>query len=142
MTNQEKKKWLMQYRAAEREERRLSEELERWHSRAESTTARYGADTGGGGDGRGLEHAAEHIALLAAQLERQQVELVRLRRELGMAIDAVPDARHRELLRLRYIDGRTWEQIAEVMELSYQWICHLHGDALNGFRLVDPVDNS
>ena len=40
MTNQEKKAWLMQYRAAEREERRLSEELERWRSRAESATAR------------------------------------------------------------------------------------------------------
>ena len=62
MTNQEKKAWLMQYRAAEREERRLCDELERWRSQAESATARYGADTGGGGDGRSLEHAAEHIA--------------------------------------------------------------------------------
>ena len=136
MTNQEKKDWLMQYRAAKREERRLSEELERWRSRAESATARYGADTGGGGDGRSLEHAAEHIAHLAAQLEHQRIGLVRLRREIGAAIDAVPDARHRELLRLRYIDGRTWEQVAEFMRYDDpRWVYVLHGNALNALGL-------
>lgn len=136
MTNQEKKAWLMQYRAAEREERRLSEELERWRSRAESATARYGADTCGGGDGRSLEHAAEHIAHLAAQLEHQRIGLVRLRREIGAAIDAVPDARHRELLRLRYIDGRTWEQVAEFMGYDDpRWVYVLHSNALNALGL-------
>ena len=136
MTDQEKKAWLMQYRAAEREELRLSEELERWRSRAESATARYGADTGGGGDGRSLEHAAEHITHLAAQLEHQRIGLVRLRREIGAAIDAVPDARHRELLRLRYIDGRTWEQVAQRMGYEdMRWIYRLHGYALSALSI-------
>ena len=119
MTNQEKKAWLMQYRAAEREERRLSEELERWRSRAESATARSGADTCGGGDGRSLEHAAEHIAHLAAQLEHQRIGLVRLRREIGAAID-----------------GRTWEQVAEFMGYDDpRWVYVLHGNALNALGL-------
>lgn len=136
MTNQEKKAWLMQYRAAEREERRLCDELERWRSQAESATARYGADTGGGGDGRSLEHAAEHIADLTEQLERQRIELVRLRRGIGEAIDAVPDARHRELLRLRYIDGRKWEQVAQRMGYEdMRWIYRLHGYALSALSV-------
>lgn len=55
---------------------------------------------------------------------------VALCRQIEAAIDALPDGRQRLLLRLRYIDGRTWEQIAVRMALDYRWVLRLHGRAL------------
>ena len=131
MTSQEKKEILLQYRAAEREEKRLELEIQRWRSRAEKMTAGYGGTPSGGGDGRSLENTMAHIDDLTEQLADQRDRLVTLRREIGMAIDSVPDARLRELLRLRYIDGLSFEQIAVRMNYSWRQVIRLHGAALS-----------
>ena len=132
MTNQEKKEFLQRYRAAEREEERLGREIGRWRSRAEQMTAGYGpAPSGGGGDSRSLECAMEHIDELARELTRQRDELTALRRQTGAAIDAVPDPRLRELLRLRYIEGLSFEQIAVKMGYCWRQVVRLHGVALS-----------
>lgn len=141
MTSQEKKEILLQYRAAEREEKRLELEIQRWRSRAEKMTSGYGGTPSGDGDGRSLENTMAHIDDLTRQLSDQRDRLVTLRREIGMAIDSVPDARLRELLRLRYIDGMTWERIAVKLDKTYQWVCKLHGDALSQIK-IDPVDSN
>ena len=131
MTSQEKKEMLLQYRAAEREEKRLEAEIQRWRSRAEKMTSGYGGTPSGGGDGRSLENTMAHIDDLTRQLANQRDRLVTLRQEIGMAIDSVPDARLRELLRLRYIDGLSFEQIAVRMNYSWRQVIRLHGAALS-----------
>ena len=131
MTNQEKKEYLQRYRTAEREEARLCREIGRWRSRAEKMTAGYGPSPTGGGDGRSLEHTMEHIDELTRRLIRQRDALVALRVQTGAAIDAVPDPRLRELLRLRYIEGMTFEQIAVTMGYCWRQVVRLHGAALN-----------
>lgn len=131
MSNQEKKEALRQYLIAEQEEARLAEEIERWRSRAEQTTAGYSLAPSDGGDGRTLENTVAHIADLTRQLTAQRDRLVSLRQTLGGAIDAVPDARLRELLRLRYIEGLAWVNIA--VKMGYEdirWVYRLHGRAL------------
>ena len=131
MTSQEKKEILLQYRVAERDEKRLEAEIQRWRSRAEKMTAGYGGTPSGGGDGRSLENTMEHIDGLTRQLSDQRDRLVTLRREIGMAIDSVPDARLRELLRLRYIEGLSFEQIAVRLDYSWRQVIRLHGAALS-----------
>lgn len=131
MTSQEKKEILLQYRAAEREEKRLEAEIQRWRSRAEKMTAGYGSTPSGGGDGRSLENTVEHIDDLTRQLADQRDRLVTLRQNIGTAIDSVPDARLRELLRLRYIEGLTWGKLAVAMGYDdLRWVYRLHGRAL------------
>lgn len=130
MTTQEKKDYLLRYRYAEAEERRLEGEIERWRSRAENVTAGYGLAPTGGGDGRSLEHAAEHICQLIDELEAKRTELAALRREIGAAIDAVPNLTLQRLLYLRYIDSLRWEQIAVELSYSYKQVLRLHGKAL------------
>ena len=131
MTNQEKKEFLQQYRLAEMEEQRLEYEIERWRSRAEKVTPGYSKAPAGGGDGRSMEHTLERLGELAVELTHQRDNLIRLRREIGAAIDTVPDARLRELLRLRYIDGLSFEQIAVRMSYSWRQVIRLHGAALS-----------
>lgn len=131
MTNQEKKEFLQQYRLAEMEEQRLEHEIERWRSRAEKVTPGYGKAPAGGGDGRSMERTLERMGELAGELTAQRDKLIRLRREVGAAIDTVPDARLRELLRLRYIEGLSFERIAVSMDYSWRQVIRLHGVALN-----------
>ena len=135
MTNQEKKEILQQYRLAEMEEQRLEHEIERWRSRAERMTAGYSKAPAGGADGRSMEHTLERLGELAVELTQQRDKLIWLRREIGAAIDTVPDARLRELLRLRYIEGHSFEQMAVRMGYSYKQICRLHGTALEKMSL-------
>ena len=131
MTNQEKKEILQQYRLAEMEEQRLEHEIERWRSRAEKVTPGYSKAPAGGGDGRSMEHTLERLGELVVELTKQRDKLIRLRREIGAAIDTVPDARLRELLRLRYIEGLSFERIAVSMDYSWRQVIRLHGVALN-----------
>lgn len=131
MTNQEKKEFLQQYRLAEMEEQRLEHEIERWRSRAEKVTPGYSKAPAGGGDGRSMERTLERMGELAGELTAQRDKLIRLRREVGAAIDTVPDARLRELLRLRYIEGLSFERIAVSMDYSWRQVIRLHGVALN-----------
>ena len=131
MTSQEKKEILLQYRAAEREEKRLEVEIQRWRSRAEKMTSGYGGTPSGGGDGRSLENTMARIDDLTRQLAQRLDRLVTLRQKIVTAIDSVPDPKQRELLRLRYIDGLTWGKLAVVMGYDdLRWIYRLHGRAL------------
>ena len=131
MTSQEKKEFLQQYRAAEAEERRLELEIERWQARAAKMTAGYESTPSGGGDGRSLERAVGHIDALIRQLTDQRDKLARLRREIGTAIDSVPESKLRELLRLRYIENLSFERIAVRMNYSWRQVIRIHGVALS-----------
>ena len=129
MNNQDKKARLNKYREAEAEASRLEREIARWYSKAERMTTAIKLVPGGEG-GRSLENSVEAIDALAGKLGEKRRETVRLRREIEDVIAAVPDGQLRMLLRYRYIDGMTWERVAVEMDMSYQWVCHLHGDAL------------
>lgn len=130
MTNQDKIAWLRRYREAAAEQDRLMAEIARWRSLAERVSPTLsGMPAGGGGPGRMIS-AVEHINALEAELAEQLAERVATRREIGQAIGRVPDERLARLLRLRYIDGMTWEKIAVQMDMTYQWVCQLHGKSL------------
>ncbi len=130
MTNQEKKAYLGRYRDNEREIRRTEEEILRWESLSRKTTTTMGAAGGGSNGEDKLQAAVEKIVRWQNRLTLQLAERVRLREEIEAAIGTVEDERLRLLLRYRYIDGWTWERIAVEMEISYQCVCHLHGESL------------
>ena len=135
MNNQDKKEELLKYQEAVREAERLEREILRWYARAEKMTAVVRLTPAGGPGGRSLEDAVGQIEALAARLGETHRETVELRRRIEDAVVRVEDGRLRELLRRRYIDGDTWEGIAVKMGMSYQWVCHLHGAALEEIQL-------
>ncbi|MCD8087118.1 MAG: hypothetical protein LUE22_00820 [Oscillospiraceae bacterium] len=130
MTIDETKAYLQRYREAGRQAARLEQEIARWKAQSQRLTASYGTAPPGGGNGRSIEAAVTHVDELTRELSAQVEALLALRREVETAISAVEDARHRELLRCRYIDGQTWEQIAEAMAYDIRWIYKLHRSAL------------
>jgi RNA polymerase sigma factor (sigma-70 family) len=80
------------------------------------------------------------------QIERRD-ELLELYREKGAeltkaileiegAIDLL-QPRERTLLRLYYIDGLTWEQVAYEMDYSWRQVHRIHGDALMKLKATE-----
>ena len=78
-----------------------------------------------GFDGAVHIRAAEH----EIDMHERHVETLTDER-LGAAIRAVEDDRLSEVLELYYIDGFTWDQVAERMGLDKRWVFRLHGRAL------------
>ena len=136
MTSQEKKEQLFKYREAEKESERLEQEIAQWYSKAEKMTTVIKLVPGGAGGGRSVENAIDEIDSLKNELAERRQKEVKLRRTIGAAIEAVDDAKLRQVLRLKYIDGvRSWEKVAEIMGYERRHVTRLHGKALAAIQV-------
>lgn len=135
MTNQDKKRLLRRYKSISDEIEDLTRERESWRERGLALTARLSDMPRGGGVSDKTGDAAARIADIDALIIRRTKELAGLREDIGRMIGTVRDDAQRRLLYLRYIEGCTWEAIAERMHYSYQWVCILHGRALEAMRI-------
>ena len=129
VTNAEKKAVLLEYQAIERRIKRLQVEKQGWMEKATAVSPNLSDMPKGGGTDK-IQNAVCRIADIEADINREIDRQIDLRERIEAAIRAIPDGRLRDLMRYRYMDGMTWEEIAVEMEISYQWVCKLHGDAL------------
>lgn len=136
MTNQEKKAYLQKYKAADDEINDLLREKERIMSRLTRMTSCLSGMPHGGGESDKMTDGVAKVIELDAEIDSKVDALCDLRREVCANIGTVSDATLRRVLTLRYISGKTWEQIAVEMDRSYQWVCILHGRALNKFSIA------
>lgn len=58
------------------------------------------------------------------------------REEVKTLIRQMPQERFREVLWRYYIDGLTWTQVSEQMQISRRWLFRLHGWALLAFDRI------
>ncbi len=134
MNNAEKKAFLRRYGDNEREIKRLEEEIARWESRAEKVTASYSLAPAHGADGDKVQVAVDNIAEVKAMLYDRLTDATELRRGIQAAIDTVDDARLRNLLEYRYIDGLAWPKVAHRLNYEISQAYFLHREAL---RLIE-----
>lgn len=64
------------------------------------------------------------------ELDEQIDRMVALKEEIAAVIAGVADARMRMLLELRYLNGCTWEEVAERMHYTVRNVYNLHAAAL------------
>ena len=73
-------------------------------------------------------------------LERDIVRLIDKyvtdKHRIILEIQELPDDRHVQLLNLRYVQMRRFEEISVIMGYSYSRVRHMHGDALMSFARV------
>ena len=136
MTNAEKKAILSQYRWAEKRIARLVEEKTAWMAKAAAVTPVYSDMPKGGGNGDRVPVAVERIVEIERELDREIDRQADLRVRVEAAIRGLSDPKLRDLIRYRYVDGMTWEQIAVELDFTYQWVCALHGRALDQISLT------
>ena len=128
-------------RRARSVDRRVDEAQERVDRlRAQLEAGRMSSVTGmPRGGAKDWTETADRLIELEQCVNAQVRELVRWKLVAIDAINAVEEARLREVLELYYIDGFTWEQVAQRMGLDQRWVYRLHGRALLEVRVPEEV---
>lgn len=105
------------------------ERVERLRAKLESgrMSAVTGMPRGGAGD---WTQTADRLIELEQAVNSRTREMVRWKLAAIDAIRGVEDDRLSEVLELYYIDGFTWDQVAERMGLDKRWVFRMHGRAL------------
>ena len=135
MTSQEKKEFLSRYLEILAEEKDIREEIAYWESKAQKVTASWSAVPSGGKGSDKVQMGAIKVAELRESLMDKINQLAAVRIEIERAIGTVQDDTQRRLLRRKYINGLTLEQIAVEMHYSYVHTCRIHGYALSNIML-------
>lgn len=135
MTSQEKKEFLSRYLEIMAEEKDIREEIAYWESKAQKVTSSWSAVPSGGKGSDKVQMGAIKIAELRESLIDKINHLVAVRIEIERAIGTVQDDTQRRLLRRKYINGLTLDQIAVEMHYSYVHTCRIHGYALSNIML-------
>ena len=137
------KEYLRQYGQIEREIERLLEERQRWVDLATRITPAYSDAPAGSQNSDGkIPAAVEQIIRWEDELEHRVKALITLRQEIDGVFRRLENPDYRTVLQLRYIQGLTWEKVAEEMHYSYQWVCILHGRALQALKECITVDSN
>lgn len=97
--------------------------VEKAMSRATKSTRAISATPGGGGKGGSqVEDAAMHYMQAKEALETIQQELEQHRRALAPALQSLEDALGRQVMRMRYMEGRSVREIAYCLSYSEQHV--------------------
>ena len=132
--NDKKKRYLFGYRYALRKQKVIEEEIRelRLKKMLPSLTQDGMPHGSGGSDMSGY---AAKLDELLRDLGEQAQRCIDSRREIVEKIGAMQDETEKLVLRLRYIHGKKWEEIAVEMDYGYRNVLKLHGKALSHFEV-------
>lgn len=121
------KEYLQQYSDAMRRTRAISDHIAELRAMCEQLRTEDGHRVA-------LDAAVAELVDTEQRVSAEVAHLCKLETEIACTIDRMREP-YRTLLYERYINGKTWEQIAVVMNYSYQHIVHyLHPKALNAVK--------
>lgn len=133
------KNYLQQYGHAVLRAEAAIEHLEKLQSMATRITPNYGGESSGSHQS-GDEKLVDAVSKIIEAKNRVSDELEMLEateREIVKTIDSVTDNALNTLLYKRYINGKTFEQIAVEMNYSYYHVVHrLHPKALKAVKML------
>ena len=131
------KEFLRRARGADRRIDEATERMERLRARIEAGRLSHitGMPRGGSSD---WTDTANALMDLERNVNARIREMCREKRLAMEAIEAVEEARYREVLELYYLDGFTWEQVAEQMGYDVRHVTRLHGKAL--LKIIVPAE--
>ena len=134
------KEFLRRARSVDRRVDEATERVERLRERLEAgrMSRLTGMPRGGSGD---WTQTADRLIELEHAVNQRTRELVRWKLSAIDAIRQVEEPRLAEVLELYYIDGFTWEQVAQRMGVDVRWVYRLHGKALMMVRVPEEIDH-
>ncbi len=114
------------------------ERIDSWNRLAESITVTLKPDGGsapGGYKQSLIENAACNIIDLENEILEEISGLVNIEKDIREAIAFfVKDDRYKAVLELRYLNGYSWRSIGSRLYYGEDWVCRLHGSALQEMR--------
>ena len=131
------KDWLRRGWQIDQEINSLLRTKQETRDRLTSVTAGYDGESV---QGTRDPHKYDRLAELDEKIDQRIDQLVAVKQEIMDAIAQVEDSRYRTLLTERYMEFRTWEQIAVDMNYTWRRVMQLHGEALNSIgQVVDMI---
>ena len=133
--NEQKKEYLKSYRRAIKREQDILEEIQRL--RLDKMFPSVVND----GMPHGSSHSdlSDYIAILDEQidlLKEERLEKVRCYQKIERQISQMENEDEQEVLRLRYILGMKWEEVAVKMDYSWRQIHRIHSAALLNLKIA------
>ena len=126
-----KKEFLNQYLNAEKEIGIKLDQIARLRELSTKITQTLTPDKVKSNSENRLESSESKIVDIEREIGASIDQLERIRLQVESVINSVPNVNQRNVLRLRYISGMKWEQIAVKLNYDYRWVLRLHGKALN-----------
>jgi DNA-directed RNA polymerase specialized sigma subunit len=123
------KEFLRRARGIDRRVDEATERVMRLRARLEAGRMAQISDMPRGGNSDWTE-TANALIDLEKDMNAKIREMVKVKRLAMEAIEAVEEIRYREVLELYYLNGYTWEKVAEQMGYDVRHITRLHGKAL------------
>lgn len=79
----------------------------------------------------------EKIDAIQRDVAEKVAYLISLRDEINARIDILDSHEEQILLRYRYLDDCTWEEISRMLNVSLRTVYRIHGSALQNFIVPD-----
>lgn len=133
--NEQKKEYLKSYRRAIKREQDILDEIQRL--RLDKMFPSVVND----GMPHGSSHSdlSDYAAILDEQIEllkEERLERVRCYQKIERQIRQMQNEDEQEVLRLRYILGMKWEEVAVKMGYSWKQTHRIHSSALKNFKMT------
>lgn len=87
----------------------------------------------------GVANVIAKIVDLERQIQKEMFNLVVLKKNIHDAIRAVPNADEQLVLRLQYIEFKTWAETAKTLNYSVKQVQRIHGNALQNVKILKYV---
>ena len=120
------KEYLQQYNHAKRRESALRDHITELRAMCEQLRTEDGHRVA-------LDAAVAELVDTERKVQGEVTQLCRLESEIDSTVRRMPEP-YRTLLYERYINGKTWEQIAVGMNYSYRGVTKMHGRALQAVK--------
>ena len=133
------KDYLKDIRKLDLEIQTLQEQISLLRKNAEGLRAMELSDMPKGGKGKDLSDYVAEIADLQVVCVQHVSELIMKKQEAIERIMSIDGSELRNVLLLRYIQCKEWDEIADKLQYNLRTIFRLHGEALKEFD--DAVSN-
>ena len=131
MTYQEKVKFLKRYKQIDKEITQLLREKSEIFSLGTKITPTYSDMPKGTSESDKVQSTVEKLEEYERKIDIKVDDWCEAKLDIEKAIHTVESDKLRLLLRYRYINGWTFEQIAVQMDHDYRWVRRLHRKAVN-----------
>lgn len=132
------KAFLLQGRKAKELIKAKQERIDSWRRMAESITVPFREDAGTGGSlfkQSTVANAVCNIVDIESEIAEEVNTLASIEKQVNDAIrQFVVDDRYKAVLEMRYLNGYSWRTIGAKLYYGEDWVCRLHGRALQEMK--------
>ena len=110
-------------------------EREQIRTMAEKTTASL-SEKVQTSSGTKMDDVVVRLVELEELINKDIDKLVYLKEEAGDKINRISNDKYTIVLSMYYLSNKTFEEVAELTEMSFRWVHKLHGRALKEFEKI------